>query len=345
MPEKKLTPLIMQPGPIGRFMETDYQGYNAATTVDAAQAWVRLLENDGDMFLTLAGAMSTAQLGISVARMIRERKVCGIGCTGANLEEDLFNLVGFNSYTYLPKYGSMSPQDDAKLGATGHPRVTDSTIPETKAMKPVCDALRAEWLKADAAGERLFPYEFLYRVIRSGVLVEKYEGNPAYSWMLAASDMNLPIFTPGWEDSTTGNMYAGMRARGELRTSVVIEGKTYPVKTVKDGTEWFEEMGNWYRAASKKSDIGFFQIGGGIAGDGPICVVPYLLTDMKEEKTKFWAYFAQITDAHVSYGGYSGASPQEKCSWLKLSPDGPMFDIHSDATIVFPLIAHYVLGD
>jgi deoxyhypusine synthase len=332
--EKKLTALVQQPGPIGRFMETDYQGYNAATTVDAAQAWVRLLENDGDMFLTLAGAMSTAQLGISVARLIRERKVCGIGCTGANLEEDLFNLVGFDSYQYLPKYGSMSPAEDAKLGESGNPRVTDATIPEAKAMKPVLDALKAEWLKADAAGERLFPYEFLYRVIRSGVLVDKYEGNPANSWMLAASDVDLPIFTPGWEDSTSGNMYAAMRARGEIKN-----------KTVKDGTEWFEQMLGWYRAASKKSDIGFFQIGGGIAGDGTICVVPCLLADMQEEQTKFWAYFAQITDAHVSYGGYSGASPQEKCSWLKLDPDGPMFDIHSDATIVFPLIAHYVLGD
>lgn len=332
---KQPAKLLQQTGPIGQFMETDYQGYNAATLVDAAQGWVRLLEADGDMFLTLAGAMSTAQIGISLARLIRERKVCGIGCTGANLEEDLFNLVGFNSYQYLPKYSSLSQAQDAALGASGHPRVTDATIPEAKAMKPVCDALAAEWTNADREGHRLFPYEFLYRVIRSGVLEKKFEGNPAYSWMIAASDMNLPIFTPGWEDSTTGNAYAGMRARGEILG-----------RPVKDGTEWFEEMAQWYRRASRQSSgIGFFQIGGGIAGDGPICVVPHLLADMNEDETPFWAYFAQITDAHVSYGGYSGAAPQEKASWLKLAADTPTYDIHSCATIAFPLVAHYVLGD
>lgn len=334
---KKPTPLIQQPGPIGQFLEFSFMGYNSATLVEAAQEWVRVLEDDGDMFLTLAGAASTGQIGRTLAPMIRERKVCGIGCTGANLEEDVFNVVGYNAYQYLPNYGSLTTSEDSKLGTSGNPRVTDSTIPEKEAMQPVCDALKAEWLKADANGVRKFPYEFLYDVIRSGVLtahIQKHEGNIAHSWMFAAADVNLPIFTPGWEDSTTGNSYAGMRARGEIKN-----------RPVKDGTEWFEEMGNWYRRASTQSNgIGFFQIGGGIAGDGPICVVPYLLTDMKEKKTKFWRSFAQITDAHVSYGGYSGASPTEKVSWLKLDKDGPMFDIHSDASVCWPLVAAYVMG-
>ncbi|HEX7828651.1 MAG TPA: deoxyhypusine synthase family protein [Thermoanaerobaculia bacterium] len=336
MPKTKDKPIPgWAPGPMGQWMETNYQGYNAATTVEAARGWVRLLQDDGDMFVTLAGAMSTAQLGITLARMIRERKVCGIGCTGANLEEDLFNLIGFNSYTYLPDYASLTPEQEMALAKKGHPRVTDATIPEAEAMKPLGDALTAEWKKADAAGERLFPYQFLYRVIKSGVLADKYEGDPANAWMLAAADVDLPIFTPGWEDSTTGNLYASLQAKGELKTRVV-----------RDGTEWFEEMGRWYEKAAKQTPggIGFFQIGGGIAGDGPICVVPYLLTEM-QKKVPFWAYFAQITDAHVSYGGYSGAQPREKITWSKLDVDTPMFDIHSDATIVAPLIFAYVLGD
>ena len=297
--------------------------------------WVRLLEADGDMFITLAGAMSTAQLGITLARVIRTRLTCGIGCTGANLEEDLFNLVGFNSYTYLPDYANLTPADEKRLAESGHPRVTDSTIPELEAMKPVCDALTVEWKKADATGERLFPYEFLYRVIRSRVLEPLYEADPANSWMLAASDMDLPIFTPGWEDSTTGNLYAALRVKGEIMG-----------RPVKDGTEWFEQMGHWYtRASTQSTGIGFFQIGGGIAGDGPICVVPYLLADLKQEDTKFWASFTQITDAHVSYGGYSGAQPREKITWAKIDADTPAFDIHSCATIVAPAIFHYVLGD
>lgn len=152
--------LRQTPGPYGRILEQDGQGYNAATMVEAAQMWVRLLEADGDMFITLAGAMSTAQLGITLARVIRTRLTCGIGCTGANLEEDLFNLVGFNSYTYLPDYANLTPADEKRLAESGHPRVTDSTIPELEAMKPVCDALTVEWKKADATGERLFPTSF-----------------------------------------------------------------------------------------------------------------------------------------------------------------------------------------
>lgn len=333
MPKPKtLTPLVQKPGPLGQWMETNYQAYNAATVVEAAQAWVRLIEADGDMFVTLAGAMSTAQLGISLAPLIRSRNVCGIGCTGANLEEDLFNLVGFNSYEYRPDYANMTLEEEAKLRDAGKPRVTDATIPEGKAMKPVADALIAAWKAADASGERLFPYQFLYKILNSGELADKYQGDPANSWMLAAAELNLPIFTPGWEDSTTGNLYASLRAKGEIVN-----------RPVKDGTEWFEEMGRWYEAAQQQSDIGFFQIGGGIAGDGPICVVPYLLTEMKK-KVKYWAYFCQITDAHVSYGGYSGAQPREKITWSKIDITTPMFDIHSDATIVAPLIFNYVLG-
>lgn len=322
-------------GPFGQMLEKDMMAYNAATTVEAAQGWVRLLEDDGDMFVTLAGAMSTAQLGISLAQMIRERKVCGIGCTGANLEEDLFNLVGFNHYKYLPDYREVTRKEDAKLRDTGHPRVTDSTIPEKQAMKPVCEALAELWTKADYSGERKFPYEFLYDVIRSGMLESKYQADPANSWMIAASDMNIPIFTPGWEDSTTGNHYAMMRAKGLIRG-----------RPVKDGTEWFEEMMVWYRRASRQSNgIGFFQIGGGIAGDGPICVVPCLKQEMGEEDTPYWAYFAMITDADVSMGGYSGAEGSEKISWGKLDVDTPIYVIKSDACVVAPLIFRYVLGE
>lgn len=350
------------PGPIGQWMEFHYNGYNAATTVEAAQAWVRLIkEQDGQMFVTLAGAMSTAQLGRSLAPVIRDGQICGIGCTGANLEEDLFNLVGFNSYTYLPHYANLSPEEEKALAESGHPRVTDQTIPEAEAMKPVGDALADEWRAIDQImtqeaqraaastvepGEiesriqdaleplRVFPHDVLYRIIRSGVLASRYEADPLNSWVVAAAEMNIPIFVPGWEDSTTGNQYAGFRKRGEIKH-----------KVVKDGTEWFEAMGDWYTKTSRNTPIGYFQIGGGIAGDGPICVVPYLLTEMKKKRTPFWSYFCQITDAHVSYGGYSGAQPREKITWSKLDVDTPMFDIHSCATVVAPLIFDYVLGN
>ncbi len=89
--------------------------------------------------------------------------------------------------------------------------------------------------------------------------------------------------------------------------------------------------------------VGFFQIGGGIAGDFPICVVPMLEQDL-ERDTPLWGYFCQISDSTTSYGSYSGAVPNEKITWGKLDGNTPKFIIESDATIVAPLVFAYVLG-
>ena len=89
--------------------------------------------------------------------------------------------------------------------------------------------------------------------------------------------------------------------------------------------------------------MGFFQIGGGIAGDFPICVVPMLRQDMEQEDTPLWGYFCQISDSTTSYGSYSGTVPNEKITWGKLGPDTPSYVVESDATIVVPLIFAKVL--
>ena len=97
----------------------------------------------------------------------------------------------------------------------------------------------------------------------------------------------------------------------------------------------------------KNSDgkgVGFFQIGGGIAGDFPICVVPMLYQDMEMENIPFWSYFCQISDSTTSYGSYSGAVPNEKITWGKLDIHTPKFIVESDATIVAPLMFAYILG-
>ena len=115
----------------------------------------------------------------------------------------------------------------------------------------------------------------------------------------------------------------------------------------KTGTEQFQSLIEWYEkshGAGRHPSVGFFQIGGGIAGDFAICAVPCMTQDLKRE-VPFWGYFCQITDAQPSYGGYSGAPPNEKITWGKLGAATPRFDINSDAAIVAPLIFAYVLGD
>jgi deoxyhypusine synthase len=323
---------IMARGPVSTFIENNYLHFNAAALVDAAKAYEAHLASGKKMMITLAGAMSTAELGKTLAQMIRQDKVQIISCTGANLEEDIMNLVAHNSYKRVPNYRDLGPEEEWALLQDGFNRVTDTCIPEEEAFRRIQAHIFNEWKGAQDANERLFPHEFMYRLLRSGAMDQYFEIPPEHSWMLAAAEKNLPIIVPGWEDSTMGNIFASYCITGELQAS-----------TMKSGIEYMMMLADWYTQEAKDDGIGFFQIGGGIAGDFPICVVPMLSQDLERE-TPFWSYFCQISDSTTSYGSYSGAVPNEKITWGKLGVDTPKFVIESDATIVAPLIFAWLLG-
>lgn len=319
---------------IREFIDHHYRHFNAAALKDAAIAYETHINSGGKMFVTLAGAMSTAELGLSLAEMIRQGKVHAICCTGANLEEDVFNLVAHNHYVRIPNYRDLTPQDEEKLLDKHLNRVTDTCIPEEEAIRRIEKAVLNHWTTADKNGEHYFPHQFMYKILLSGELKEHYQIDPKDSWLLAAAEKNLPMFVPGWEDSTLGNIY----------TSHCMEGDVKNVHTVRSGIEYMQELASWYSATAPKTSIGFFQIGGGIAGDFPICVVPMLHQDLKREDIPLWGYFCQISDSTTSYGSYSGAIPNEKITWGKLGVETPRFVIESDATIVAPLIFAYIMN-
>ena len=286
------------------------------------------------MFMTIAGAMSTAEIGLSLAEMIRKGKVHAITCTGANLEEDIFNLVAHDHYIQVPNYRQLRPEDEKALLEKHMNRVTDTCIPEGEAMRRIESAVLRHWVEKDRKNMRLFPHEFMYEIIRDGSIQQYYQIDPKNSWMVAAAEKNLPMFVPGWEDSTLGNMYAGHCISGDVKN----------VHTVRTGIEYMIALADWYTKTSAKSSIGFFQIGGGIAGDFPICVVPMLHQDLQRTGVPLWGYFCQISDSTTSYGSYSGAVPNEKITWGKLGVDTPKHIIESDASIVAPLMFAYILG-
>lgn len=317
---------------IREFLKRNFKHFNAAVCVDASEAWVKHLEKGGKMLLTLAGAMSTAELGISLAEMIRQDKVHAISCTGANLEEDIFNLVAHTHYLRIPEYRSLTKQDEWDLLAKGMNRVTDTCIPEDTAIRRIENEVLALWKKADTAGKSYFPYEFMYQLLDLPSIKASFEIDPKDSWLLAAKEKNLPIVTPGWEDSTLGNIFV----------SHVITKDLSRYSIVKSGVEQMGFFVDWYQNECKNHPIGFFQIGGGIAGDFPICAVPLIRQDL-QIKVPFWSYFCQISDSVTSFGSYSGAVPNEKITWGKLSNETPSFIIESDASIVAPLVFNYVL--
>jgi deoxyhypusine synthase len=320
--------------PMTHFMDRHFRHFNSAVLVDAARAYQCLIDDGGGMFLTLAGAMSTAELGISLAEMIRCDKIHAICCTGANLEEDLFNLVAHDHYVRLPHYRDLTPDQEEGLLARHLNRVTDTCIPEEEAMRRIEKAVRELWTTTDAQGRAHYPHEFLYTLLRNGTLEDQYQIDPDDSWLMAAAQRDLPVFVPGWEDSTLGNMYAAACLNGAVRN----------VHTVRGGIETMMALATWYRKTSLEQELGFFQIGGGIAGDFPICVVPMLEQDLGLDGVPKWAYFCQISDSTTSYGSYSGAVPNEKITWGKLDVATPKFMIESDASIVAPLLFAYVLG-
>lgn len=325
-------------GAIRDFMDKHYLHFNAREVVWAARAYEEHINKGGKMMVTLAGAMSTGELGIILARMIREGKVHAISCTGANLEEDVFNLLANKEYEIIPSWRELSAADEVALYDRGMNRVTDTCIPET-IMRHLEKRLLKLWSDAAEAGERYTPAEYLFKILDDKSLEEHYQVDPANSWMLAAKEMGVPVWAPGWEDSTTGNIFAANVMLGNVKHHTC----------VKTGTEQFQALIEWYQenhgADEGKPSVGFFQIGGGIAGDFAICGVPCIIQDLQRD-VPFWGYFCQITDAQPSYGGYSGAPANEKITWGKLEGAGtPRFNINSDATIVAPLMFAYVLGD
>jgi len=324
---------MINKGPVSQFVLHHFRHFNAASLVDAAQAYEAQLDQGNKMMITLAGAMSTGELGISLAEMIRREKVHIITCTGANLEEDVFNLVAHSHYKRVPRYRDLSPSDEKDLLDHHYNRVTDTCIPEEEAMRRIEKYLVDIWKRAAKNNERFFPHEVFYEILLSGELEAAYDTDPANSWLLAAAEKNLPIIVPGWEDSTCGNFFAAH----------CIEGHTRP-DVVKSGIEYMMFLAEWYRENAGKNGVGFFQIGGGIAGDFPICVVPMLHQDLQLDNIPVWSYFCQISDSTTSYGSYSGAVPNEKITWGKLEEDTPKFIVESDASIVAPLIFAYILG-
>ena len=315
------------------FVHEHYKHFNAAALVDAAKAYEKHLSQGKKMLVSLAGAMSTAELGKSLAEMIRQDKVHIISCTGANLEEDIMNLVAHEHYKRVPNYRDLTPTEEKALLDKGLNRVTDTCIPEEEAFRRLQGHVYELWKEAEINGERFLPHEFMYKLLLSGVLEQYYQIPPENSWMIAAAEKNLPLVVPGWEDSTLGNIFASYCIKKELSPN-----------TVKNGIEYMMELANYYSNEAGKEGIGFFQIGGGIAGDFPICVVPMLYQDLENTNTPFWSYFCQISDSTTSYGSYSGAVPNEKITWGKLDVDTPKFIIESDATIVAPLIFAYLLN-
>ena len=322
-------------GPVGEVVESYCLHYNGGEFRRLCRAFASILADGGQIFLAMAGAFSTAECGKILAPLIRRGHIGGISCTGANLEEDVFRLVGHSRYIDLPGYQQLSRADDEALAESHNPRVTDSTIPEKYAMATVEGPVDKIWKRAKDEGRRIFPHDPLYELLNSGAFVDHYEKDPAESWLYAAAQRNLPIVVPGWGDSTLGQVFMASVYNGEYPDTLIKGDIAYGAEVL---LPWIVRT-----MRDQSIPVGFLQLGGGIAGDYSICGVPCLIADAKVD-VPYWAAFGQITDAEETCGGYSGAKPSEKETWLKITAKTPAAAVFGDYTTLLPFLVAYLLG-
>ena len=319
---------------VSDFMEEHFRHFNARETLQAAKAYRNHILEGGQMVVSIAGAMSTAEIGRSLAPMIRLNKVHAICCTAANLEEEVYNMFAHKEYVRKSDYQDISAVQETELRDRGLNRITDTCIPESIMLR-IEGALVESWSAAARGRKPRFAWNFISDLLGRPEFADSLQVSPEHCWALAAKECGVPVFTPGFEDSTLGCAFCAK----------VMEGLFTAHHVIRSGTEMLQELALWYLERAKEGiPVGFFQIGGGIAGDFAVSVVPMLKRDLKEN-VPYWAYYAQITDSTTSYGSYSGAPPNEKITWSKIDANTPSFAINSDATLVVPLIFEYVLAD
>ncbi len=327
--------------PISAFAERTLRHCNGGSTLQAAQWLKEHVKKGGKIVVTVSGALSSFQVGVTLAELIRKNKVHLVSATAANHEESYYRYVAHSHYAYIPRYTELTPEQEAELRDTGLRRITDTFLPEDESVRIMEPHLLKMWKEAQKKGESYFPHEYFRRLFSEGLIKPDPMANPQDCWALAAYEKNIPIMIPGFEDSTMGNIFASYTYDGKYRTD---DGPRLDPRIMKTGLEYFTWMYDWYMKESKDAPIAFLQLGGGIAADFPICIVPSIKHDLKlHGKVRDWAGFIEIGSSPMSYGSYSGAGGKEKITWDKLSIESYFQIIQSDVTVVFPWIAAVLL--
>lgn len=327
--------------PLTTFAEHTLRHCNGGATMQAALWLKQHLDKGGKLVVTISGALSSFQVGVMLAELIRQDKVHLVSATAANHEESYYRYVAHSHYAYIPRYTEITPEQEAELRDAGLRRITDTFLPEDESVRIMEPHLLRMWKDAQKKGERYFPHEYFRRLFSEGLIKPDPKANPDDCWAYAAYKKDIPIVIPGFEDSTMGNIFASYTYSGKYRKD---KGVVLEQSLVKSGLEYFTSLYEWYMEASKKHPIAFLQLGGGIAADFPICVVPSIKHDLKIEKVRDWAGFIEIGSSPMSYGSYSGAGGKEKITWDKLSTESYYQIIQSDVTVAFPWIAAVLLG-
>lgn len=326
--------------PVSAYAIETLQHCNAGATLQAALWLKKHLDRGGKLVVTLAGALSSFQVGVMLAELIRKNKVHLVSATGANHEESYYRYVAHSHYAHIPRYTELTPEQEAELRDAGLRRITDTFLPEDESVRLMEPPLLKMWQAVQKKGERYFPHEYFWCLFEKNLIKPDPKANVNDCWAYACWQKKVQIVVPGFEDSTMGNVFASYCYNGKYRKD---KGPRLNPQIMKTGVEYFGLLYDWYMDTAKKSSIAFLQLGGGIAADFPICIVPSLEYDLHLKRVRPWAGFIEIGSSPMSYGSYSGAGGKEKITWGKLAPESYYQIIQSDVTVVFPWIAAVLL--
>lgn len=338
--------------PVSNWLVRTQLHCNGGKTVDAG-LWLKdHCDQGGKIFLTMSGAGSSFQQGILIGELIREGKIAAISVTGANLEESLYRLVAHSCYAYIPDYTTLTRVEEKELDHAGLRRITDTFLPEEESVRIVLPQLEMLWREAEENGERLLWHEYFFRLFERNLITFDPAANPDDCWLYQAWLHKIPVLVAGPEDSTMGNIFshACYNGKHDILSKYKLEKPINPA-VVRPTFEYMHMLVEWYMDNTKERGLAFLQLGGGIAADFPICVVPHLKKDflgeqsieMQEKIVRSWAGFIEIHTSPMSVGSYSGAGGPEKLTWSKLEIYAYMSQIFGDYMVNFSLIVALIL--
>lgn len=351
-------PYVPNPAsPVSNWNALTKRHCNGGRTVDAGLWLKNHCDQGGKIFLTMAGAGSSFQLGIPIGELIRAGKIAAISVTGANLEESPYRLVANSLYAYIPAYQELTREEEDELDRAGLRRITDTFLPEEESVRLILPELEKLWREAEASGKPRFWHEFFFELFERRIIPDVIPFDPHANsddcWLYQCWRHKIPVFVPGAEDSTMGNIFSYYCYGGNHPFLAKYKQKN-PIspEVVHHSFRYMNLLAEWYMNNTVEQGLAFVQLGGGIAADFPICVVPHLMKDYlfeesvetQRKRIRPWDGFVEIHSSPMSFGSYSGAGPKEKITWSKLRRDAFGIQIFGDYTAIFPDIAALVLA-
>ncbi len=339
--------------PITNWLVHTKRHCNGGKTINAGLWLKKHTDNGGKIFFTMSGAGSSFQQGIMISELIRAGKIAAISVTGANLEESLYRLVANSHYAYIPDYIELTRAEEKEFARAGLRRITDTFLPEDESVRVVLPELEKLWREAEKTGKYLLWHEYFFQLFERKMITFDPTANPNDCWLYQAYLYKIPVFVPGAEDSTMGNIFTHASYNGNhpILSKYKLEKPINP-DVVLHSFRYMHRLAEWYMDNTKKKSLAFLQLGGGIAADFPICVVPHIKKDflwdqtekIQEKVVRSWAGFIEIHSSPMSFGSYSGAGFKEKITWEKFDIEAFGEQIFGDFTEHFPDIAAIILG-